>query len=1141
MPSIHQRIDSINAQLAAQKQLIGQLEAERSALPGQLSSLMEGERDRMLRERREWEDLREDVNVCYRRVKDALHVNNLAIPRSHGSGERPNLERLYEMTRDPAAVAQSPSRTDEVLRLCGRYLDYIDVHIRQIENSGSSRCDQHNRELDVRRQQIDRRIREAHASEDAILGGPEGTELAAALRRAQAESAVSVARLNRWPEAGACAPALFGYEGPKINADREKADLLKRTFGNMVSGNKLCLARNIQLEKGFVARVEYNVNDEDRVVAGIEAMLLSALLARPARGLRVITADGIHYGPTFLGRLEPLARVRKSGFLRVPASDDEMRAMLKSQHAHYSGLHTKLAGQTLEQYNIAHPDEALPPTVLLVAQDPNAFGFSMAGSELAFLAGNARSLGITVVELVRLDPRSQHQRAFQSTLTTGADIVVRQTDDGRFYVLHNDKKRRFMWGRVPDLPADFVSRACQLTAPQTFGSVYFDRPELSFTLPTRSVGKRRPITVPIGIDDDDKLFNCTFEGDNFAAYIMGAAGSGKSSLLHTIIGSLIMNYHPDEVELWLVDFNKTEFSEYAKLKPPHVRNLLLEESEQLMFDLIDELMARMERRESIFEANGWKSLSDVPPSVFMPAIFVIIDEFAQVSMQLLETRNSTALPDYTLKLESLLRLGRKFGIKFIFSSQSFLSGVRGLTETARNQIQLRLAMKNVRDEVEGTLGVDGSNRTDALMDEINSLGRFQSIFRQQEKVDGRDTWRYYHVRNLYLEYDALRKAVLDVNAALHAENASSADFAQALTSDNAYADKHPVFLTSDAPVPYGVMKERYRKFAGNVRAHAGYETVDLSRTALLNLGVPASFVQVKPAIMDLSGPEENVLVAGGTDDERACMAMSALRSWFEVDPNHEGIEVWGSRNARAYADHMDYWGKLTHASSPGEIKARVESLKDKVLADKRPRLVIVFGLDAIFDEMGEMEELAELSSLGGSAPKADEPAKSDGGGTDLWSLMQSLDEQIGDGPLDDATRASIQSQIDGYNAGVPAKSGAPIASGDVKRVKSIIGKLLEVGPKRGTHFIVLQPDAYSVKKCGLDQQLFMHKVAFPMSRGDSYDMFGGPVASNLAAGTAVYTCERRQVRIVMRPHIYKGMVVNGWRFDGTTTSRTGGA
>jgi hypothetical protein len=208
-----------------------------------------------------------------------------------------------------------------------------------------------------------------------------------------------------------------------------------------------------------------------------------------------------------------------------------------------------------------------------------------------------------------------------------------------------------------------------------------------------------------------------------------------------------------------------------------------------MFDLIDELMARMERRESLFEANGWKSLSDVPPSVFMPAIFVIIDEFAQVSMQLLETRNSTALPDYTLKLESLLRLGRKFGIKFIFSSQSFLSGVRGLTETARNQIQLRLAMKNVRDEVEGTLGVDGSNRTDALMDEINSLGRFQSIFRQQEKVDGRDTWRYYHVRNLYLEYDALRKAVLDVNAALHAENASSADFAQALTSDNAYADK----------------------------------------------------------------------------------------------------------------------------------------------------------------------------------------------------------------------------------------------------------------------------------------------------------------------------------------------------------------
>ena len=34
-----------------------------------------------------------------------------------------------------------------------------------------------------------------------------------------------------------------------------------------------------------------------------------------------------------------------------------------------------------------------------------------------------------------------------------------------------------------------------------------------------------------------------------------------------------MNYHPDEVELWLVDFNKVEFTTYIKHPLPHVKNI----------------------------------------------------------------------------------------------------------------------------------------------------------------------------------------------------------------------------------------------------------------------------------------------------------------------------------------------------------------------------------------------------------------------------------------------------------------------------------------------------------------------------------------------------------------------------------------
>lgn len=69
------------------------------------------------------------------------------------------------------------------------------------------------------------------------------------------------------------------------------------------------------------------------------------------------------------------------------------------------------------------------------------------------------------------------------------------------------------------------------------------------------------------------------------------------------------------------------------------------------------------------------------------AIFIIIDEFAQMSQILRMTKGDGYKADYTLKLENLLREGAAFGFKFIFASQTYSDGVEGLTEPARKQIQ----------------------------------------------------------------------------------------------------------------------------------------------------------------------------------------------------------------------------------------------------------------------------------------------------------------------------------------------------------------------------------------------------------------------------------------------------------------------
>ena len=145
------------------------------------------------------------------------------------------------------------------------------------------------------------------------------------------------------------------------------------------------------------------------------------------------------------------------------------------------------------------------------------------------------------------------------------------------------------------MPSDFVAKVTAATKPKELGNKYFSR--YSMKTPTKSSGKRRPISIPFAIDEDDNVISCSFE--------MGAAGSGKSTLLHTIISGLIMNYHPDEVELWLMDFKMLEFKRYVDHRPPHVKYILLEKSEDLVFDIIDHLTERGYKGRTVgFIENG---------------------------------------------------------------------------------------------------------------------------------------------------------------------------------------------------------------------------------------------------------------------------------------------------------------------------------------------------------------------------------------------------------------------------------------------------------------------------------------------------------------------------------------------------------
>jgi hypothetical protein len=61
--------------------------------------------------------------------------------------------------------------------------------------------------------------------------------------------------------------------------------------------------------------------------------------------------------------------------------------------------------------------------------------------------------------------------------------------------------------------------------------------------------------------------------------------------------------------------------------------------------------------------------------------------------------------------------------------------------------------------------------------------------------------------------------------------------------------------------------------------------------------------------------------------------------------------------------------------------------------------------------------------------------------------------------------------------------------------------------------------------------LFRHKLLFPLSKDDSYDLTGSNRANSIEAGSVMYTDGREFFTV--SPHIYHGVTCGGWKFSQT--------
>jgi len=173
--------------------------------------------------------------------------------------------------------------------------------------------------------------------------------------------------------------------------------------------------------------------------------------------------------------------------------------------------------------------------------------------------------------------------------------------------------------------------------------------------------------------------------------IAGATGSGKSVCINSIITSILMKAHPDEVKLVLVDPKKVEFMPYHDI--PHLLWPVITDPKMASM-MLEKLVVIMEQRYDKFSEVGVKHIigynqyvdfhnSENPqdPLDKMPYIVVVIDELSDL-MQ-------TASKEVQGSIQRISQLARASGIHLVIATQR--PSVDVITGVIKSNLPSRIA------------------------------------------------------------------------------------------------------------------------------------------------------------------------------------------------------------------------------------------------------------------------------------------------------------------------------------------------------------------------------------------------------------------------------------------------------------------
>lgn len=885
-------------------------------------------------------------------------------------------------------------------------------------------------------------------------------------------------------------PVPDGFDSLMIKASMGIYDSVSKTIGVPVV---------INTRNGEGVLVEYKNENESEVLNGIQNFILN-VLRYSNEYEQIIYVDPVRYNNSSLGILQPLSVGGNSVIDTVPLSMEEVRKKLNSL----------IAKINIDERKLANMESTVMPRRLLILHNfPHAYDSTMV-SQIQQMFVNASHYNVTIIATYNISSKNTLSSDTIELIKTVVKYM--KCSESSFEIEDSYGVASFKWYKLPEsLPQTVKIKYIDNKPVLDTGSNYDDRIGVESQFSYKK-GVRRLENIPYGVDTDGNILSLDFENSNFATFICGASRSGKSTLLHTLITGLIRNNHPDDIELWLIDFKMTEFSRYIDFLPPHVRYIILDESPELVYDIIDRLTEILIKRQNVFKGK-WQKLNEVPKDKYMPAILVIIDEFSVMS-QIVADSLISSKENYSVKLQTLLAKGAALGLHFIFASQGFTSGTRGLNDFSKKQIQQRIAMKTEYNEIKETLDLKSASDDDRAM--MEQLPIHHALVRIP--VDDRGN----HIKQtkvLYIEeYKKQENLINHINTMV--QKAPKYD----VNDTSVYIDKKSMIIDG---ANYSTFLEKRDSMLEYIACRKDSFDYD---EAVLFLGEPRRMLPLYPINLN-NGFCENILIVSPIAEKMATasVVMSIIQS---LEFMHKDVDIWTTKKNEVYRQVVvESKQKVTNVFNElggvcSQIRNMKSSIENKVEGDK---YIFIFGTETLMMDMSyqgaNSRTEARRHNINNDSMLTFE--KRDPGEMDLNALLSSV-------------TGNKKQEIESSNERIPKainKVDVKSQENEEYDARADLKFIMMQGPRFGYHFVILFNTVGELNQSKIDVPLCKHKILFRMAKADAASIIGSSSANVVAE------LENHSFRysngidaLSFRPYLHPGLSWDGWSMNENAAS-----